>query len=238
MAVKAELIALLVARTGCSAADCKRALQESDGNIQSAVESLRRRLVAKDARVAQLAPDGGETEPSPRIEAREITQDLPKQTRPDPTGTFVPKELFDPEHPTALAIYCSDGRFTRAVEELTDVHLGNRRLDTLTIAGGPALLTHGAAHPTETDVVRRSASFLIRGHHIRQVVMIAHAGCGFYKDRIPEPHADDRMKAQQIEELQMAARWIRVHHSGLDIRLYYATYDGDRIAFEPVAIDD
>src|SRR5688500_13469552 len=94
---------------------------------------------------------------------------------------FVPKAPFEAEHPPTLALYCSDGRFTNAVEELTEGHLQNPRLDTLTMPGGPSLLVPGSATPAEVEVVRRAADFLIRGHHIGHVILIAHYGCGFYK---------------------------------------------------------
>ena len=45
---------------------------------------------------------------------------------------------YDAAYPDALAVYCSDGRFTRAVDELL-AKLGHPRLDTLTIPGGPGL---------------------------------------------------------------------------------------------------
>lgn len=33
-------------------------------------------------------------------------------------AAYVSKEKFEASHPDALAVYCSDGRFTDAVEEL------------------------------------------------------------------------------------------------------------------------
>lgn len=56
-----------------------------------------------------------------------------------PTPGFVASAPFSEEHPKALAVYCSDGRFTEAVEDLL-ASVGNRRIDTLTIPGGAALL--------------------------------------------------------------------------------------------------
>jgi len=56
------------------------------------------------------------------------------------SSRFVASERFRPSHPSALAVYCSDGRFTRAVEQLLESK-GCARVDTLTMPGGPALFS-------------------------------------------------------------------------------------------------
>ena len=50
--------------------------------------------------------------------------------------TFQSSTPYEPSHPKALAIYCSDGRFTQPVEDLLH-SLGHARLDTCTLPGGP-----------------------------------------------------------------------------------------------------
>src|SRR5687767_387005 len=97
---------------------------------------------------------------------------------------FLTDARYHDDHPTALAMYCSDGRFTRGVEELV-LHLGFDRLDTLTIPGGPALLDASSATHADVEMIRRSTSFLIGGHHIKEIVLIAHDGCGYYRHRYP-----------------------------------------------------
>src|SRR5215217_6894713 len=99
-------------------------------------------------------------------------------------STFVARAPYSASYPTALAIYCSDGRFTEAVEELLH-HLGHKRLDTLTLPGGPGLLNPWAASVLEAGQVMRSAQMLIKNHGITEVVLLAHAGCGHYKLRFP-----------------------------------------------------
>ena len=104
-------------------------------------------------------------------------------------------EAFDASHPNALAVYCSDGRFTRAVEALLR-KLGHDRLDTMTLPGGPALLSTSGAGLSEVDTFTRAAHFLIEGHHIGHAVLVAHEGCGYYRNRYA------RMAGPQIERLQ------------------------------------
>src|SRR4051812_27814890 len=106
------------------------------------------------------------------------------------------KTPFDAKHPDALAMYCSDGRFTEAIEEL--LHgLGHARLDTLTIPGGPALLDLTSSNLGAVDVMREAATFLIRGHQIKRVVLLGHDGCGYYKARFPY-ESPESMKRRQL----------------------------------------
>jgi len=142
-------------------------------------------------------------------------------------------EAFDPGHPQALAVYCSDGRFTRAVEALL-CKLGHDRLDTMTLPGGPALLCTSGANLSEVDTFTRAAHFLIEGHHIGHAVVIAHEGCGYYRNRY------GRMAAAQIERLQhehlqAAARVLLRRHPELTVERFYARVAESRVVFEESA---
>jgi hypothetical protein len=139
---------------------------------------------------------------------------------------------FEAKHPHALAMYCSDGRFTDAIEEL--LHgLGHPRLDTLTIPGGPALLDLTSSTLGGVEVMRSAASFLIKSHHITQVVLLGHEGCGYYKARFPYESAE-AMRRRQLNDLTQSARWLRGEHEGLSVATYFAAPDGKRIGFEEI----
>lgn len=147
--------------------------------------------------------------------------------------TFEADTPYHHEHPSALAIYCSDGRFTRAVEELLR-EVGHERLDTLTMPGGPALLNQLSASYAEADAVKKAAGFLIHGHAIIEVVLLAHAGCGYSRARRAHD-TPEQIKARQLEDLRVAARTLRKVEPALAVRLYYADAVGARVRFEPVA---
>lgn len=120
---------------------------------------------------------------------------------------MISKVPYDAKHPHALAMYCSDGRFTGAVEEL--LHgLGHARLDTLTIPGGPALLDLTSSTLGAVDVMRDAATFLIRGHGITHAVLLGHDGCGYYKSRYTYD-SPEAMRRRQLNDLRQAARWVR-----------------------------
>ncbi|PTL83109.1 carbonic anhydrase [Vitiosangium sp. GDMCC 1.1324] len=145
---------------------------------------------------------------------------------------FVSKVPYEASHPHVLAVYCSDGRFTDAVEDLAQ-HLGHERIDTLTLPGGPGLLNRWSADYLESDMVTRAAHFLIRGHHITEVLLLAHAGCGYYQSR----HGSlgpDFVAEQQLSDLRAAAEELRKTFPGIAVHLYFVRPHGTAIHFEPL----
>ena len=145
---------------------------------------------------------------------------------------FVARTAFAVEHPDALAVYCSDGRFTEAVEELL-ASLGDKRIDTLTIPGGAALLHLWSAGHTEAETVRRAASFLIEAHRIERVVLVAHAGCGYYRHRYPTLD-ESAMAERQALDLQRAAEWLAGKHRGIQVAAYFARPQDGHTTFHAV----
>lgn len=141
----------------------------------------------------------------------------PRILRAVPVGT---SKQFDKTHPPALAIYCSDGRFTDAVEELLHSH-GHPRLDTITLPGGPALLELGSAGFSQLETMRGAATFLIRGHATKKVVLLAHDGCGFYAQRY-RMDSPEAIRTMQLRDLRAAGRWVLGAHEGVSILLYFA----------------
>ncbi len=137
---------------------------------------------------------------------------------------------FDATHPDALALYCSDGRFTDAVEALLR-KLGYPRLDTLTIPGGPALLEMLSSDSASLIALRKSLSFLVVAHHIKHVVLIAHEGCGYYKSRFSY-ESKDAIEKRQLKDLSSAEGWLQKHHPTAEVAKYYARVHAARVSFE------
>lgn len=152
-----------------------------------------------------------------------------------PHAAFTATHPFDPAHPHALAVYCSDGRFTQAVEELL-AHLGHARLDTVTTPGGPAVLNHMSAAYADADVNTRAATFLIRAHHITEAVLLAHDGCGYYRAKRPSD-SPEMIVARQLDDLRHAAKALRRATPELNVHLYYARVATGAVHFDPVALD-
>jgi len=149
---------------------------------------------------------------------------------------FVAQTPFAVEHPQALAVYCSDGRFTEGVEELL-ASVGDGRIDTLTIPGGAALLHLWSAGHTEAQTVRQAASFLIEAHRITRVVLVAHEGCGYYRRRYPSLGQMTLME-RQTEDLRRAADWLKGRHRSLEVSAYFARPHEQFLTFVPVPLND
>ena len=145
---------------------------------------------------------------------------------------FVAPSAYCPEHPTALAVWCSDGRFTKAVEDLLRGD-DRARFDTLTLPGGPALFTGRSASPSDIDTMTTSAEFLISAHKITHVVLIAHENCGYYRRLLGPAATDTAIKARQIEDVRCAAAALRRLRPDLQVDGWYASVSSGRVAFDP-----
>lgn len=138
---------------------------------------------------------------------------------------------YQHEHPNTLALYCSDGRFTRAVEDLCAT-LDADRIDTVTIPGGPGLLDVGKLALSDRAVVTKSLGFLIAGHKIEQVVLVAHAGCGYYRTRYPRKSAAEIEVAQRAD--LVSAREYVSREYRVEAHCYYANVVDNKIQFDHI----
>jgi carbonic anhydrase len=145
---------------------------------------------------------------------------------------YVSRVSFEESHPKALSVYCSDGRFTDAVEELLHV-LGHPRLDTMTLPGGPALFEPTTADFAGLEAVRTAARFLVEGHAIEHVVLLAHEGCGYYRARCIglDPRA---IIERQVADLRSARAWFLRALPQVDVKLYFARISNEHVAFHVV----
>ncbi|MFO0603355.1 MAG: carbonic anhydrase [Polyangiales bacterium] len=150
--------------------------------------------------------------------------------------TFRARSSFEATHPDALAMYCSDGRFTESVEELLR-ELGFPRLDTLTLPGGPGLVELTSAPSAAIETARQALTFLIKGHRISRVVLIAHEGCGYYKSRFAYDSPDYSLR-RQLADLRAAERWVQREHQGVTASSYFARVEDGHVVFEPVAPEE
>jgi len=145
---------------------------------------------------------------------------------------FTASTPYGSSHPSALALYCSDGRFTESVEELLR-HLGHARLDTLTMPGGPGLFNLWIAGTGDSASITSGARFLIESHRIQRVIVIAHEGCGYYRKHLGH-HDAAAIRKQQEDDLRTAARTLSTARSGVRVDAYYARVADDRVSFDVV----
>jgi hypothetical protein len=139
---------------------------------------------------------------------------------------------YEEKHPDALAVYCSDGRFTGAVEYLAH-SLGISRFDTLTIPGGPGLLELTSGTSAAVETVRTAVGFLAVGHNIAHAVLIAHEGCGYYRNRFAY-ESPPAMLRRQLSDLNAAGRFVATTRAGIVVTKFYARVVAGHVLFEPV----
>ena len=146
-----------------------------------------------------------------------------------------PPMKFDEAHPDALVIQCSDGRYTPIVAELMHSN-GIERYDVMAMPGGPALLDMASASILQSEACRNGTSFLVKGHGIKKIWLLAHAGCGFYKNALngmPSQSIIDR----QNNDLQRAANWLRTINSSLIVAATYIEHTNGMAVFRNVEIE-
>lgn len=147
--------------------------------------------------------------------------------------TFHSSIEFDSKHPEALAIYCSDGRFAESIEELLKVH-GFHFHDTINVPGGPGIFDSLTGTYISSEVMRDCSGFLIRGHKIRSVFLLAHAGCGHYAHKYPNETAE-KIREIQLKDLEYARKVILQGNPAVEVRKYYVTLAENRLAFESIS---
>jgi hypothetical protein len=133
---------------------------------------------------------------------------------------------------TTLVVHCSDGRFGCACDRFVRHRLGQHRYDRLVVPGGAAWLADRPGTGCEAAASRAALGLLVEAHGLRRVVLIAHAGCGWYLQRLGVP--PDRCRARQRADLVAVGRWLRAHRPELHVAAYYAERQGRRVAFDPV----
>jgi len=144
---------------------------------------------------------------------------------------FVSQIAFDEHRVGAAAVYCSDGRYGEQMDEFLHAGLGLPRYDRLALPGGAACLADYLVKSYhEKLALERELEFLIKAHELRRVVLIAHQGCGFYKDLWTG--GGRTVEQQQAIDLRQAAEQIRASNRGLSVEAYFARRVDGRVVFE------
>lgn len=149
----------------------------------------------------------------------------------NPTSLYAAHTPFDANRVGAAAVYCSDGRFGEQMDEFLHEGLDLPRYDRVAIPGGAACLAGRTTSPFwQKTALEEQLSFLIREHGLRQVILIAHDGCAFYKDLWPGGWR--AVEQQQAHDLRTAAAAIRFWNTEVEIEAYFARKSKGRVVFE------
>lgn len=86
----------------------------------------------------------------------------------------------------------------------------------------------------ESRGVLEQVRFLIRVHGLRQVVLIAHDRCAYYRERLGVAPAE--LEGEQDRDLDLAAWAVRRMEPAVQVQAFFARLVEQRIRFEPVAL--
>ncbi len=155
--------------------------------------------------------------------------DAPQAREPRGIRIAIPYEAV---RINAAAVYCSDGRIGDHMDEFLHNRLGLPRYDRLACPGGPVALAGRLMAFWEARGVLDQLRFLIEVHEVRQVVLIAHAGCAYYSRRLRLAPAET--EERQREDLQNAASAVRRIDGSIDVAGFFAHVLGSEVWCEPV----
>lgn len=146
--------------------------------------------------------------------------------------TYESRTKYDSARIHAAAVYCSDGRMGDHFDDFLQNGLSLPRYDRVALPGGPACLAgHPQANLEEQGVVDE-LQFLVQVHKLKRVVLISHAGCAFYSERLML--RPPRMELLQKADLVRAASVVH-RVTGLDaIEAYFARVTDGAVRFERV----
>ena len=139
---------------------------------------------------------------------------------------------YEGERIRAAAVYCSDGRIGDHVDDFLHTGLGLPRYDRLACPGGPVALAGRLSSFWECHSVEEQLRFLLRVHHVSQVVLIAHQPCAYYLQRLRVGAGE--LEAQQRRDLEHAAWAVQRAEPALEVAGFIAWAEGERLHFEKV----
>jgi hypothetical protein len=132
----------------------------------------------------------------------------------------------------AAAVYCSDGRIGDHIDDFLHEGLGLPRYDRLACPGGPMALAGRLLAFWEARGVDDQLRFLTRVHAVSQVVLIAHAGCAYYRERLGFEAAVT--ETEQRFDLVGAGATVQRIQPTIEVAAFFAHVDADAVSFERV----
>lgn len=140
---------------------------------------------------------------------------------------------FEVERVGAVAIYCSDGRYGDQMDDFIHIHLKLPRYDRLALPGGSASLAGYLELFREEDVLGQNLRFLIEGHALRHVILIAHEDCSFYRKRLGV--APGAIIDQQRVDLAKVTERLRRYYPTVEVRSFLTGIRAGTVEFEEAA---
>lgn len=150
-------------------------------------------------------------------------------------GFFRSSISFHKEFAKIVVVDCSDGRFTPTDGEFIGrIFAGGCSPDELKIPGGSAALSMSSAAVAQYISAKESLIFLVKGHNLGVVVLLAHEDCGHYKHKNPG-RSPEEIRLIQLRDLRDALKTVSdMLPSHVVVRAFFKRLEKDSVVFDEV----
>ena len=150
-----------------------------------------------------------------------------------PPATFVSRHRWREQRIGAVAIYCSDGRWGDAVDELCHKCLKIPAYDRFAVPGGPAWVNEADTRRVGLSrTTHEQLQFLVKVHQLHRVVFITHFGCAFYRDRF-QCTAHQSLE-KQFDDVRAARRIVQKWFGPIEAEGYLAMQRSGVLSFHRI----
>ena len=133
----------------------------------------------------------------------------------------------------ALVIHCADPRFQTAFRRFVVEELELRNYVPLVIGGSAHGLGSRMFFPKNFKVIWEQIKFYTKQFQIRQVIIINHEDCRWYR-AMTMVHHEAKAREKGRLDLITAAKTLVEDFAGIRVRSFWAELDGDTIRFSEV----
>jgi hypothetical protein len=131
-----------------------------------------------------------------------------------------------------MVMHCSDPRFQEAFSRFVHEQLGIEVYDPFIVPGASQILMFTDKIPKFANSFARPLEFLIKGHHLKRVVIIMHEDCAWYRDFVPKFFGSaTNIKNRQVQDMLAAKRMFQESFEDMSVEMYYATINPDQTVF-------
>lgn len=135
--------------------------------------------------------------------------------------------------PQSLVVCCSDGRFHAQMNDFVRDRAGERS-DLVAVPGGPIVVDPWTSSFDEARVFGDTLRFFVEHHDLRDVWLIAHEGCAYYRKK--HPHLDAQaIRGLQERDLFAAMRTVAHGHPHYVVHSVFAALEADEVVFHVLA---
>lgn len=130
--------------------------------------------------------------------------------------------------PEAVVVHCSDYRFQAAIQTFLRT-ITTHSYDLLAVPGGAHFAAAGYFLPKHHAVGKYHLKLLIELHHLKRCILIDHADCAFFKQRLAFFFAEPSLKEKQLANLRKAHAVVQEWFPTLLVDAYFAQAGDERL---------